>query len=330
MIDLSISLVNTNNWHYLEPCIRSIIENTHSIKYEMLVVDNASSDGSAGKIREHFPQVILSVNEKKYGFAKNNNINLRKSRGRYVMLLNDDTLIQPYALDAALQYLDEHADIAGVACQMVSPDGSIQTASGRRLPTLLTIFWRELGLSYRFNKNPVFARQTIGEWDHNSQRMVDLPSEAGWIMRRSVIEQVGLLDEDFFMYGEGADWAGRIKRAGHRIMFLPECRIVHFGNVTNQRTGNIKSYIQYYKSTYLYFLKRNWVQGLVYRLMMIAIFSFKIMFFGILYFLSLGFYKPYPDIFTYHLSALELLVFRLHDENYPFVVNPERPAKELL
>lgn len=318
MIDLSISLVNTNNWHYLEPCIRSIIENTHTISYEILVVDNASSDGSAERIRREFPAVILSVNERRHGFAKNNNKNLRKSRGRYVMLLNDDVLVQPHALDAALLYLDANPDVAGVACQMVSPDGSVQTASGRRLPTLLTILWKELGLSYRFNKSPVFAWQTIGDWDHNSRRFIDLPSEAGWIMRRQVTDQVGLLDEDFFMYGEGADWARRIKKAGHRIIFLPECRIVHFGNVTNQRSGNIKSYIQYYKSTYLYFLKRNWAQGLAYRLIMIAIFLVKTVFFGLLYLLSLGFYLPYPDIFKYYSSALNLLLFRLHDENHPF------------
>jgi len=321
VIDLSISIVNTNNWHYLEPCLRSITENTHSIKYEILVVDNASSDDSVEKIRGRFPEVLLSVNEKKYGFAKNNNINLRKSRGRYVMLLNDDTLVQPYALDYAVQYLDEHPAISGAGCQMISPDGSIQIASGRRIPTLLTILWKELGLSFRFNKHPFFAWHTIGEWDHNSRRHIDLPSEAGWVMRKSVIDKVGLLDDAFFMYGEGADWASRIKEGGHKITFLPECKITHFGNVTNQRTGNIKSYIQYYKSTYLYFMKRSWVQGLAYRLIMVLVFSIKIIFFGILYLLSLGFYKPYPEIFKYHLLAFELLVFRLHDENYPFSAN---------
>lgn len=317
MVDLSISLVNTSNWQYLGPCIQSIISNTQKITYEILVVDNASTDGSVENIMRLFPQVILSVNEKRFGFAKNNNINIRKSRGRNVILLNDDTLVQPGALDYAVQYLDEYPDIAGVGCQMLSPDGSIQIASGRRLPTLLTVLWKELGVSYRFNKNPFFAWHTIGEWDHNSQRLIDLPSEAGWIMRRSVIDEVGLLDEAFFMYGEGADWARRIKLAGNKIIFLPECKITHFGNVTNQRTGNIKSYIQYYKSTYLYFSRKSHLQGLTYRLLMSAIFLIKIALFGILYFFSFGSYKPYPDVFKYYSSAINLMLFHLKEEHYP-------------
>lgn len=321
MVDLSISLVNTSNWRYLEPCIQSIISNTQKITYEILVVDNASTDGSVENIAKLFPNVILSVNEKRFGFAKNNNINLRKSKGRYIILLNDDTLVQLGALDYAVRYLDENPDISGAGCQMVSPDGSIQIASGRRVPTLLTILWKELGLSFRFHKNPVFAWHTIGEWNHNTLRIIEFPSEAGWVMKKSVIEKIGLLDEIFFMYGEGADWARRIKKSGNKIVFLPESKIVHFGNVTNQRTGNIKSYLQYYKSTYLFFSKQSYWHGLIYRLLIIAIFFVKIVFFGLLYFLSFGFYKPYPDIFKYYSSLLSLMLFRLSEEHYPFNMN---------
>ncbi len=318
MIDLSISIVNTNNWSYLEPCLRSIVEHTNNISCEILVVDNASTDDSVEKIRENFPQVILSVNKIRYGFAKNNNINLKKSTGRYLMLLNDDTLVQPGSLENAVGYLDANQGVGMLGCKMVSPDGTIQTASGRRLPTLITILWQELGLSYRFHQNPLFARHTIGEWDHNSLREIDLPSEAGLIVRKSIVDEVGLLDEQFFMYGEGADWARRIKQAGYSAMFFPDCPITHFGNVTNQRSGHIKSYEQYYKSTYLYFRKEGHFSGLAYRFLIVMIFFVKYIIFSILYILSLGMYRPYPDVFAYYWAAIRLMLLKSHDVNYPF------------
>lgn len=320
MIDLSISIVNTNNWKYLGPCLRSIIDNTHHISYEILVVDNASTDNSVQEIRKNFPEVILSVNKKRYGFAKNNNINLRKSAGRYLMLLNDDTLVQNGALDKAIEYLDAHQEVGVVGCKMISPDGTVQIASGRRLPTLMTILWKELGLSYRFPKSPIFARHTIGNWDHNSLRKIEFSSEAGLIIRKHIVDEIGLLDEQFFMYGEGADWFRRMKKAKVKVVFFPDCPIVHFGNVTNVRNGNIKMYEQYYKSTYLYFRKESLFLGAGYRLLVTTVFSIKYLLFLALYIFSLGNYKPYPDIFTYYRAALRLMLFKLHDANYPFPV----------
>jgi GT2 family glycosyltransferase len=318
MIDLSISIVNTNNWGYLESCLRSIIENTHNISYEILVVDNASNDNSVESIKEIFPQVILSVNKARHGFAKNNNINLEKSTGRYLMLLNDDTLVLPGSLENAISYLEANKDVGMIGCKMLSPDGSVQFASGRRLPILITILWKELGLSYRFNKNPIFAWHTIGNWDHNSLHEIELPSEAGLIVRKTIIDEVGLLDEHFFMYGEGADWARRIKKYGCKVMFFPDCSIIHFGNVTNQRSGNIKTYEQYYKSTYLYFRKESLVAGVTYQSLITLIFSIKYLIYYFLYIVSLGNYKPYPDIFTFYRATIRLMLFKLQDANYPF------------
>ncbi len=319
MIDLSISIVNTSNWKYLDPCLRSIIENTHVIRYEILVVDNASTDGSTEKIRELYPNVILSAHQKRYGFAKNNNVNLEKSQGRYLMLLNDDTLVQSGSLDRAVKYLDENPDVGMIGCKMLSPDGTVQVASARRLPTLLSIMWKELGLSFRFPR--VFSSYLVDEYDHSSIRKVDLPSEAGWIVRKSIADEIGLLDERFFMYGEGADWARRIKKKGYKAMFFPDSPITHFGNVTNQKAGNLRSYEQYYKSTYLYFSKESLLSGVIYRILITSIFSFKILVFLFLYLLTLGTYKPYPEIFAFYWASIRLMVFKLPDANYPFPVN---------
>jgi GT2 family glycosyltransferase len=321
MIDLSISIVNTNNWHYLDPCLRSIIDNTHMIKYEILVVDNASTDGSTEKIQEYYPEVILSINQKRFGFAKNNNINLKKSRGRYLMLLNDDTLVQPDSLAKAVKYMDENLEIGMIGCKMVSPDGTVQQASARRLPTLTSMLWKELGLSYRFYKSRVFSPYLIDDQDYSSIKKIEFPSEAGLIIRKSIVNEIGLLDEQFFMYGEGADWARRMKKSGYKAVFFPECPITHFGNVTNQRSGNLKLYEQYYKSTYLYFRKESFLCGLIYQLLVTSIFSLKILIFFMIYILSMRRYKPYPDVFAFYWASIRLMIFKLPDINYPFPLN---------
>jgi len=320
LIDLSISIVNTNNWKYLEPCLRAIIDHTYGINYEILVVDNASDDASVENIRRYFPNVILTVNKERYGFAKNNNINLRKSTGRYIMLLNDDTLVQPSSLDKAIVYLDANTNVGMLGCKMISPDGTVQVASGRRLPTLTTVLWKELGLSFRFNKSVIFASHTIGNWNHNSIREIELPSEAGMIIRKKVVDEIGSLDERFFMFGEGADWCRRITKAGWKVMFLPEASIVHFGNTTNQRSGSIRMYEQYYKSTYLYFNKESRFSGFVYRLLITSIFSIKYLIVSLIYVISMGTYKPYLDVFKYYGASIILMLFKLNDSNYPFAI----------
>lgn len=318
MIDLSISIVNTNNWGYLDGCLRSILENTHMIQYEILVVDNASTDGSAQKIRETYPDVILSINQERFGFAKNNNINLKKSRGRYLMLLNDDTLVWPGALDRAVKYLDENLGVGAIGCKMVSPDGSIQLASARRVPTLTSVLWKELGLGYRFPR--IFGPYLIDEQDHSSIRKIELPSEAGWIVRKSIVDEIGLLDEQFFMYGEGADWARRMNKMGYQVVFFPDCPITHFGNVTNRRSGSIKSHEQYYKSMYLYFRKESLLSSLIYQGLVTSVFLGKTIIFFLLYILSLGTYKPFPEVFAFYWASIRLMIFKVWDANYPFPV----------
>lgn len=317
MIDLSISIVNTSNWKYLEPCLVSIIETVKKSSYEILVVDNASDDGSAEYVKREFPHVILAVNERRYGFAKNNNLNLRSSHGRYLMLLNDDTIVLENALDNAVAYLDRNPDVGAVGCKMVNPDGTIQYTSARQFYTVLDALWIETGLSDRFKQSRVFSAHTLGHWNHNTLREIDFPLEAGMIVRSQVVAQVGLLDERFFMFGEGLDWCKRIKRAGWKIMFLPDCPIVHFGGATN-RKSSIKMFIQHYKSVYLYFKKASVVQGFCYWFLILTIYSAK---FGVIYLKRLmtgARDQASAESLTYYRALLDLMLFRLGDPNYPF------------
>ncbi len=317
MVDLSISIVNTSNWEYLEPCLKSIINTVQKSSYEILVVDNASDDGSVENVKREFPNVILSVNESRYGFARNNNTNLCKSSGRYVVLLNDDTLVLENSLDNAVEYLDRTPEVGVVGCKMIDPDGTVQYASGRQLCTLLNTLWTETGLSRVFRNNRLFASYTIGDWSHDTIREIGLPQESGMIVRREVVDEVGLLDERFFMFGEGPDWCRRIKRAGWKIMFLPNCPIVHFGGVTN-RKSSVKMSVQHYKSMYLYFRKESAIRGFCYRFLIIMIYVAKS---GVVYVKHLMYGtqdKSYSELLTYYRALIDMMIFRLVDPNYPF------------
>jgi GT2 family glycosyltransferase len=312
MIDLSISIVNTGNWKYLEPCLRSIMDNTYAITYEILVVDNASDDGSAALITKNFPDVILTVNPRRYGFARNNNINLRKSSGRYVMLLNDDTLVQPGSLDVAVKYMDDHEDVGMVGCKMIDPDGTFQHTSARRFRTLLDTFFSEMGLSRQYRR--------LFPPDANTLREIDLPQESGMILRKIVLDEVGLLDEQFFMFGEGADWCRRIKRTGWKIVFLPDSRIIHFGNVTNQK-ASLKMFIQGYKSTYLYFRKEGNFTAECFRAMILTIYALKYLFVRLRYSLAQSRSDTLPEILMYYLALINFMSTGIHDPQSPYPID---------
>ncbi len=310
-VDLSISIVNTSNWTYLKPCIESIIKNVTSFTYEILVVDNYSTDESPAKIKQNFPNVILTENTTRYGFAKNNNINIKKSSGRYILLLNDDTLILPNTLNHAINVLDMNPDIGIVGCNMIYPDGKYQTASARKLRTLLSEFIIETGLFRIWPQIYIEPKSELTD--------VDLTSEAGMMIRREVLETVGHLDEQFFMYGEGADFCRRVKESKWRIVLDRKCSIVHFGGTTNNRV-NLKMLIQFYKSTYLYFYKASKIKGVVYRFMILILFYLKklLLFFGSIFIPRIK--QKYDDMKVYYDSIIDLMANRVLDRSYPFPV----------
>ena len=310
MIDLSISVVNTSNWAYLEPCLRSIFDSVRGIRFEVLVVDNFSSDGSAEKTRQSFPEVVLTENERRFGFAKNNNINLAKSIGRYVMLLNDDTIVLPGSLEAAVAYLDKNPDVGMVGCKMIDPDGQFQEVSARRFRTLLSTFLTETGIDRNYTGFHGFTGDRLLE--------IDLSQESGMVARREILDEVGFLDEQFFMFGEGPDWCRRIKKAGWRIVFLPEAKIIHFGNVTNKKMS-LNMYLQAYKSTYLFFRKESALKGELFRAMIVGIYALKLMAHNMISLFSPGRHGPSDDR-TYYAALVRFMLGRPRDPRVPFPV----------
>ena len=199
-----------------------------------------------------------------------------------------------------------------IGCKMISPDGTFQPSSARRFRTLLSILLSESGIIWRFRK--------FFPPDENSIREIDLPQESGMIIRREVLDQVGLLDEQFFMFGEGADWCRRIKHDGWKIMFLPDCHIIHFGGTTNQK-ASLKMFIQSYKSTYLYFRKKNVLISQCYRLLILIIYAIKFLFAKTHCLLNKSKENSLSDLLSYYQALINFMLTGISNPNCPYPVD---------
>ncbi|MBM3155218.1 MAG: glycosyltransferase family 2 protein [Chloroflexi bacterium] len=224
-MDLSVIIVSYNVANFLRGCLASIYRSAPQISFEVLVVDNASTDGSAQMVREEFPQAIFLANESNYGFARANNQALRMSKGRYCLLLNPDTLLNLSSLDEMVEFMDHRPDAGASGCQLISPDGAIQ-ASCRMFPTMLAVLLRGTPLHKVYNK-PV-ARYLMADWDHSDAREVDWVLGACLLLRREALEDVGLLDEGFFLYYEDIDLCYRLKVRGWKVYYNPQIQVVHY------------------------------------------------------------------------------------------------------
>lgn len=222
--DLTISIISADNQNLLLPCLRSVFESTHNITLEVYLVDNASSDNTASAVKTAFSQVIVVRNEVRQGFSTNNNMVLRRGQGRYLMLLNDDTLILDGALDRIVEFMDSHPQAGAVGTFLINPDGSFQPGFARFPHPFVEALYAATNWSYRS------ARQVAGPFE------VDSVCGAAMVVRREAIEQVGLLDTAFDpIYSEEVDWCYRIKQAGWQIYALPGARIIHYGGQTMNR-----------------------------------------------------------------------------------------------
>ena len=222
--DLTVSIITADNLDLLLPCLRSVFRTTHNSSLEVWVVDNASTDGTAPAVRAEFPGVCVIHNETRQGFSTNNNLVLDKGLGRYLMLLNDDTVVQDGALDQMVEFMDAHPKAGAVSGAQVNPDGSWQHAFGRFPHPVIEALWPSANWSHRLVGHPQEPFE------------VDWVCGAAMLVRRQVIKQVGVLDIDFDpIYSEEVDWCYRIKRAGWKISVLPQAQIIHYGGQTMNR-----------------------------------------------------------------------------------------------
>ncbi len=226
--DISIILVSYNVKQYLEQALDSIFKALHGLRGEVFVVDNGSGDGSAAMVRKRHPRVRLIENAGNAGFARANNQALRLARGRAVCLINPDTLVKEDTFRVCLDFLRAHLETGAVGCKILNPDGTLQLACRRSFPTPWVAFTKVTGLSRLFPQSRLFGRYNLTFLDPERTNEVEAISGSFMLVRKTAMDETGLLDEDFFLYGEDLDWCYRIRSRGWKIMYLPATQIVHY------------------------------------------------------------------------------------------------------
>lgn len=238
-IQLSVVIVNYNVRHFLEQALLAVRKAASGLAVEVFVVDNNSVDDSVRMVREKFPEVQLIANQDNPGFSIANNQAIRKSNGKYVLLLNPDTVVEEDTFRVCLQFMDDHPDAGGLGVKMIDGSGKFLPESKRGFPNFFVAFCKTVGLSTLFPKSRVFNRYHLGYLDKDKNHEVDVLSGAFMMMRQSVLEEVGLLDESFFMYGEDIDLSYRIVKAGYKNYYLADTTILHYkGESTKKGTLN--------------------------------------------------------------------------------------------
>ena len=250
---LSVIIVNYKVKHYLEQCLRSVAEASRGIAVEVIVVDNASGDGSVEYLRERFPDVTIIASEENLGFARANNLAIRNSHGQYVLLLNPDTIVAEGTFSDFISFMDSTPDAGGCGAYMLHTDGSFAPESRRGLPTPFVAFCKMSGLASLFPKSRTLGRYYMRYLNENEVNRIEIMSGAFMFLRRDALDKAGLLDEDFFMYGEDIDLSYRILKAGYNNYFLPS-RILHY-----KGESTVKSSYRYvhtfYRAMELFFNK---------------------------------------------------------------------------
>lgn len=234
-MDLSILIVNYNTCQLTMDCLQSVYDSETDYKFEVIVVDNASSDNSVELIKERFKKVNMIANKSNTGFARANNQAIALANGRYILLLNSDTIVQPDTLQKMIVYMDNHMEVGASGCKVILPDGSLDKACRRGFPTPSASFYYAFGISKLFPDNPKFNQYQLGYMDPDQTYPIDCLVGAFMMIRQETIAQVGVLDETFFMYGEDIDWCYRIKEAGWEIHYYPETFIIHYKGASSRR-----------------------------------------------------------------------------------------------
>lgn len=235
MIDLSIIIVSYNTKEMTLRCLRSLT--SLKLNAEIIVVDNGSRDGTAGEIRG-IGGIRVIENKENLGFAKANNIGIKQASGKYILLLNSDTVVFPETLASMIQFMETNPKVGVATCRVELGDGTLDPACHRGFPTPWASLSYFLGLEKLFPKSKLFGLYHLGFMMSGEPHEIDSCSGAFYLVRREVIDQVGLLDEDYFMYGEDLDWSYRIKKAGWKIMYCPFAKITHFKKQSGRENEN--------------------------------------------------------------------------------------------
>lgn len=239
-VKLSIIIVGWNSSDYLEGCLRSICERPPSCRYEVIYVDNGSEDGSVGRVKRRFPRVRIFDNAQNLGFAKANNRGIQVARGEYVLLLNPDTVILDRFFDALLTFMDRHPEAAAASGKCLYPDGRVQWAVAD-FPTSWQLFCAMM------RRHRMWGRLFRSDHKHgevDAVRKQDYAYGACCIVRRAVINEVGMMDEAMFIFAEDVEWGTRMKKAGWEVYYVPHAQLIHHAGTSTTKRDPKRLYVQ--------------------------------------------------------------------------------------
>jgi len=256
MVDVCISIVAWNGLELLKNCLESVFQGTSRVSYSVVVVDNASTEDIVGMVRREFPRAEIISNTSNLGFAAANNQALRlySGRARHFLLLNPDTLITRGAIDDLVAYMDRCPGAGIVGCKLVKPDGTLDWPCKRSFLTPSMFLYRALHLDTLFPNSPRFGKYQLTYLDEDQIHEVDSVVGAFLMIRPETVQQIGFLDEQFYMYGEDLDWCYRARRAGWKVMYYPEAKVTHYKSQSSNRRSYFMIY-WWYKALWLVYRK---------------------------------------------------------------------------
>ena len=245
-MDVTVVIVSYNVSSFLDQALITLSRAIGGLETEVFVVDNDSADDSVAMVRARHPWVTLIESGGNLGFARANNLALARARGRYILLLNPDTVVRPDTLATMVRFLDDNPDSGAAGCKVLNADGTLQLACRRGFPTPGAAFYKLIGLSGLFPRSRTFGAYNLTYLDPDETAEVDAVSGSFMMIRREALERVGFLDEDFFMYGEDLDLCYRIKHDGWKIHYVPGTEIIHFKGESTRTVPTRKSIRDFY------------------------------------------------------------------------------------
>jgi GT2 family glycosyltransferase len=272
-IDVSIIIVNWNTREILRECLCSVFAETHGVGFEVIVIDNASSDNSVEMVRDEFPGVHLIANTKNVGFAAANNQGMAVACGRYMLLLNSDTIVLDRAIQKTIAFADVHPDTAVVGCRVLNPDRSLQNTCFM-FPSILNWFLFSTYLYKLFPRSRFFGRERMTWWLREDAREVDVVTGCFMLVRGSAIAEVGLMDDEFFMYAEETDWCYRFKCGDWKNRFTPDAVIIHIGGASARKLSARRARIT--NASFTRYMFKHWSRPRAYLGMVMILFFYAV------------------------------------------------------
>lgn len=259
--EVSIVVISHNHGHFLQKCLSSIYEKTSGVTFETILIDNKSDDKGAELVRTGFPQVKLIENRRRYGFAANNNIGIRASQGKYILMLNPDTELRNNAIFMMVEFLKANPEAGIAGSKLFFPDETIQH-SCRNFPTLWSTILRRTPLRALIHEDKRGHKHLMNDWDHNSTRQVDWMLGACLMFSRENVEKVGMLDERFPLYCEDIDLCLRFNQMGMHSYYVHSAEIYHYHQRVSDKTFFTKRTLVHYKSMLYFVLKHRYLLSL--------------------------------------------------------------------